>query len=146
MKTKKQYGESNDLNLKTVIALSRSNNKMQKRSNAIFRDAGLTTMQFSVLEVLYHKGDLKIGEIISKILATGGNMTVVINNLEKEKLIEKCPDPKDSRASVISITEKGKKKMEDVFPKHLQDLEIFFSKITEEEKKNLIQILKKLDE
>lgn len=146
MKTKKHYGESNDLNLKTVIALSRTNNKLQKRSNTIFREAGLTTMQFSVLEVLYHKGDLKIGEIIKKILATGGNMTVVINNLEKEKLIEKCSDPTDSRASVISITDKGKKKMEEIFPKHLLDLETFFSKISEDEKKNLIQILKKLND
>jgi len=146
MNIKKSYGEGNDLNLKTVIALSRTNNKMQKRSNTIFREASLTTMQFSVLEVLYHKGDLKIGEIIKKILATGGNMTVVINNLEKEKLIEKRPDPTDSRASVISITDKGKKIMEEIFPNHLQDLETFFSKISEDEKKNLIQILKKLND
>ncbi|NRT71882.1 DNA-binding MarR family transcriptional regulator [Clostridium beijerinckii] len=61
-----------------------------------------------MLEVLYHKGDLRVGEILEKTLSTGGNMTVIIDNLAKDNLIERRPDPKDMRASLISISEKGK--------------------------------------
>lgn len=138
------YGDKNDLNLKTVIALTRSSNKLNRRSNTIFRNHGLSSMQFAVLEVLYHKGDLRICEIIEKILSTGGNMTVVINNLVKEGMVEKYVDPNDSRSSIIHITDKGKEKIEEIFPEHLIDLEIFFDKLDEDEKHNLINILKKL--
>lgn len=139
------YGSDNDTSLKSVIGLSRTTNRMLKRSGTIFRACGLTTMQFAVLEVLYHKGDLKIGEIIEKILSTGGNMTVVINNLEREKMIEKYTDPKDSRATLIHITETGKNKIEEIFPLYLTDLRDFFQRISEDEKLTLITILKKLD-
>lgn len=59
---------------------------------------GLTSSQFAVLEALYNKGDLKICEIIEKILTTSGNITVVIKNLEKEEFISKYPDPEDKRS------------------------------------------------
>jgi MarR family 2-MHQ and catechol resistance regulon transcriptional repressor len=138
------YGEKNDLNLKTLIAVTRSANKLNRRSNTIFRNHGLSTMQFAVLEVLYHKGDLRIGEIIEKILATGGNMTVVINNLVKEGMVEKCTDPNDSRSNIIHLTDKGKDKIEEIFPEHLLDLNEFLKDISFEEKHILIDILKKL--
>ncbi|NRT87461.1 DNA-binding MarR family transcriptional regulator [Clostridium beijerinckii] len=58
--------------------------------------------------MLYHKGDLRVSEILEKTLSTGGNMTVVIDNLAKDNLIERRPNPKDRRASLISLSEKGK--------------------------------------
>lgn len=102
------YGELNDLNLKAIIALSRCIQSVNKRELKIIKEGGLTYSQFGVLEVLYHKGDLRVSEILEKTLSTGGNMTVVIDNLAKDNLIERRPDPKDRRASLISISEKGK--------------------------------------
>mgnify|MGYP000987227521 FL=1 len=144
MKNKKYYGEENDLNLKVVIGISRANQAIQKHSAVTFKEGGLTTAQFAVLEALYHKGTLTIQEIINSILSTGGNMTVVINNLEKEKLVERFVNPEDKRSSLIEITHKGKKIIEDIFPNHLQSLKEEFQVLTKEEKQTLIAILKKL--
>lgn len=144
MKSKKYYGEENDLNLKVVIGISRANQAIQKHSAVTFKEGGLTTAQFAVLEALYHKGTLTIQEIINSILSTGGNMTVVINNLEKEKLVERLVNPEDKRSSLIEITGKGKKIIEDIFPNHLQSLKEEFQVLTKEEKQTLIAILKKL--
>lgn len=144
MKNKKHYGEENDLNLKVVIGISRANQAIQKQSAVTFKEGGLTTAQFAVLEALYHKGTLTIQEIINSILSTGGNMTVVINNLEKEKLIERHVNPEDKRSSLIEITQKGKKIIEEIFPNHLQSLKEEFKVLTTEEKQVLITILKKL--
>ena len=94
--------------------------------------------------MLYHKGDLRICEIIDKVFSTSGNITVVINNLEKDQLVEKYIDPEDKRATLIRITDKGKKKIEEIFPIHLQDLEDHFSSLTTDEKKLLRVLLKKL--
>jgi DNA-binding MarR family transcriptional regulator len=138
------YGELENLNLKTLIALSRSTQNVNKKQLKTIKEGGLTVSQFAVLEVLYHKGDLRISEIIEKILSTSGNMTVVIDNLVKEDLVRRCADPKDRRVNLISITEKGRNLMEEVFPKHLENINEIFSKLDVEEKEQLIGLLKKL--
>lgn len=65
-KNKVTYGELNDLNLKTIIALSRCIQSVNKRELKIIKEGGLTYSQFGVLEVLYHKGDLRVSEILEK--------------------------------------------------------------------------------
>lgn len=141
---KSTYGEVEDLNLKTLIALSRCTQSVHKREYRTIKEGGLTVSQFAVLEILYHKGDLRVCEIIDKILSTGGNMTVVIDNLVKENLVRRCIDPKDRRVNVISITEEGRKLISGIFPKHLENTNEIFNVLTSEEKKNLISLLKKL--
>lgn len=143
-KDKIYYGELSDLNLKSLIALSRTAQNVRKREQRTIKEGGLTVSQFAVLEILYHKGDLRVCEIIEKALSTGGNMTVVIDNLAKEDLVRRCIDPKDRRVNLISITEKGRKIVSDIFPKHLENINEIFSVLTAEEKKNLISLLKKL--
>ncbi|MBU3142912.1 MarR family winged helix-turn-helix transcriptional regulator [Clostridium sp. CF012] len=143
-KEKNTYGELVDLNLKTLIALSRCTQNVHKTEYKTIKAGGLTVSQFAVLEILYHKGDLRVCEIIDKILSTGGNMTVVIDNLVKVNLVKRCTDPKDRRVNLISITEEGKSLMSNIFPKHLENINEIFSKLTSEEKKNLISLLKKL--
>jgi Transcriptional regulators len=130
--------------LKTLIALTRCTQRVHKRELRTIKEGGLTVSQFAVLELLYHKGDLKICEILEKSLATGGNMTVVIDNLAKEGMVSRCSDPKDRRVNLISITEKGKKLISNIFPKHVENINEIFSVLTTEEKNNLINILKKL--
>jgi len=143
-KEKNTYGELVDLNLKTLIALSRCTHNIHKREYKTIKEGGLTVSQFAVLEILYHKGDLRVCEIIDKILSTGGNMTVVIDNLVKGNLVKRCTDPKDRRVNLISITEEGKNLISDIFPIHLENINEIFSNLTSEEKRNLISLLKKL--
>ena len=81
------------LNLSTLIAFTRAEHKIHNLEYSTIKKSGLTISQFGVLEVLYNKGDLRICEIIEKILTTSGNITVVIKNLEKEGFIKKNPDP-----------------------------------------------------
>ena len=143
-KEKNTYGELVDLNLKTLIALSRCTQNVHKREYKTIKEGGLTVSQFAVLEILYHKGDLRVCEIIDKILSTGGNMTVVIDNLVKQNLVKRCTDPKDRRVNLISITEEGKSLISGIFPKHLENINEIFSVLSLEEKKNLKSLLKKL--
>lgn len=138
------YGELSDLNLKTLIALSRATNSVHRREYKTIKEGGLTVSQFSVLEVLYHKGALKVQEIIEKTLSTGGNMTVVIENLVKDDLVMRFKDPEDKRVNLISITNKGKALIDSIFPSHIENINEIFNVLTEEEKKSLIAISKKL--
>lgn len=138
------YGELEDLNLKTLIALSRCTQNVHRREYKTIKEGGLTVSQFAVLEILYHKGDLRVCEITEKILSTAGNMTVVIDNLVKQNLVKRTIDPKDRRVNLISITEEGRKQIGGIFPKHLENINEIFSVLTSEEKKSLLSLLKKL--
>ncbi len=138
------YGTENELNLKLVIALNRSMQHIRKGESQQILDAGLTLSQFSVLEALYHKGDLRICEIIEKTLSTGGNMTVVVNNLIKEGLISRCKDPVDGRASVVTLTDKGRAIIGELFPRHVANIQSLMEGLDEDEKSQLLILLKKL--
>ena len=132
-----------NLNLSTLIVFTRAEQKIHKIEYETIKAGGLTNSQFAVLEVLYSKGDLKICEIIEKILTTSGNVTVVIKNLEKDGLVSKNIDPEDKRSMLISITDKGKKIMDEIFPKHVDNINNIFDILTIEEKLELKKILKK---
>ena len=72
-------------------------------------------------------------------------MTVVIKNLVKLGLVTKKRDPEDGRAFLIQITEKGHQIMEELFPKHLNDLDEIFSTLNDDDKECLLRLLKKLN-
>lgn len=143
MKDIKKLIDENKLDLSTLVVFTRAEHAIHKKEFQTIKEGGLTPAQFGVLEALYNKGDLRIGEIIEKILTTSGNITVVIKNLEKEGLVKKALDPEDKRSAIISLTDKGKEVVEDILPNHIQNIKDIFSVLTDEEKTVLKNILKK---
>jgi len=135
--------KENKLNLSTLVVFSRAENTIHRLEYETIKESGLTVAQFAVLEALYNKGDLRIQELIEKILTTSGNITVVIKNLEKDDLVKKIPDPSDKRAVITSITNKGKEIIEGILPKHIENINRIFNILSDEEKIILKNILKK---
>jgi MarR family 2-MHQ and catechol resistance regulon transcriptional repressor len=138
------YSARDQTNLKLIVALTRCVQSVHRREAPVIQAAGLTMPQFGVLDLLYHKGDQKICQIIEKTLSTGGNMTVIIENLEKQGLVARCEDPQDRRSKVISLTREGQKLMKGLFPEHMGNLEKILSALTSAEKRQLIDLAKKL--
>ncbi|MBS6184029.1 MAG: MarR family transcriptional regulator [Clostridium celatum] len=143
MKDIKKLIKENELDLSTLVVFTRAEHSIHRIEYQTIKQSGLTPAQFGVLEALYNKGDLRICELIEKILTTSGNITVVIKNLEKDGLIKKKPDPNDKRSCIISLTEEGEKIIEDILPNHIENIKSIFEILTEEEKNTLKNILKK---
>ncbi len=138
------YPARDQLNLKLIIALSRCVQSVNRREMTLIQGAGLTMPQFGVLDLLYHKGDHKICDILERTLSTGGNMTVIIDNLEKMGFVSRTDDTVDRRVKIISLTKEGQKLMTSLFPKHMENLEDVLSPLNAGEKKQLIELAKKL--
>lgn len=134
--------EVNTLN--AFIKLMRATESLNNRLNRHLAEADLTVSQFGVLEVLLHLGALNQRAIGEKLLKSGGNITMVIDNLEKYKYVKREKDPNDRRAVLIHLTKKGEKFIADFFPKHLEKIKEEFSVLSDEEKKQLAEICKKL--
>ncbi|MHB8904832.1 MAG: MarR family winged helix-turn-helix transcriptional regulator [Melioribacteraceae bacterium] len=144
MKTTKKYGKKIDLALSTWVKLARAYSSFDKKSSESIKEFGLTQPQFAVVEVIGHLGPLKIGELCEKMLVTGGNMTLVLDNIEKLGYIERVPSREDRRAINIQLTPAGQKLFEEVFVKHAENITQFMSVLNATEQKNLGDLLKKL--
>ena len=128
------------LNGKLIIALGRTYRNAHRKSSELFREKGLTLAQFTVLELLYNRGEQTVQSIIDKVLSSSGNITVVVRNLEQMGLVGRRDNPEDGRSYLIGITPKGKALMDETFAA----LEEAFSKLTTEEKETVVALLKKL--
>ena len=87
-----------------LIAMHRIVNELDRRTAAIARKYGLTLPQFAVLEALYHKGDLSVGELKESVLSTDGTIPVVTRHLKQQGLIVGTTDSKDRRRTIMTLT------------------------------------------
>ena len=144
MNTEKKYGRSKAVALDTWIKLARAFTIVSRKSEESIRTFKLTSAQFAVIEALGHLGDMTVGKLCEKMLVTGGNMTLVLDNLEKQELVERVRNTKDRRALNITLTAKGRVLFDEIFVKHAEHIEKTMSVLTEEELKQLGTLLKKL--
>jgi MarR family 2-MHQ and catechol resistance regulon transcriptional repressor len=144
LKITRKYGKKADLALSMWVKLVRATSTFGKLTEEQIRSFGLTEPQFGVLECLGHLGPLTLGEISRKQLVSGGNITCVVDNLEKEGLVERVPSTEDRRAIVAQLTSKGKKLFDEIFIKHAEFVAKTASVLSEEEQETLSRLLKKL--
>jgi MarR family 2-MHQ and catechol resistance regulon transcriptional repressor len=123
--------------LDTFIKLTRATDSLQARLAQREAFGDLTPRQFGVLEALHHLGPMRQGEICAKLLTSGGNITLVVDNLEKGGLVRRERSAEDRRVVVVSLTEAGREKISQVFPKHLADIVDEMSILTSEEQEEL---------
>ncbi|WP_303975492.1 MarR family winged helix-turn-helix transcriptional regulator [Streptococcus merionis] len=129
--------------LNSIIALRRTMHTVNLLESPLIKQHGITLTQFGVLETLYNKGDMRIQDLIEKMLTTSGNMTVVIKNMIRDGLITRQPNPNDKRACLISITDRGQEFIEQILPDHYRNIGDIFNVLTEEEQVALVSLLKK---
>ena len=142
MKNLEKLFEEAQTELKTMIIFHKAERTFRAAESHVFKDHQLTPTQFSVLETLYSKGELRIQDLIDRILATSGNMTVVIKNMERDGWIVRTCDPNDRRAFLIGLTEQGRAKIEAALPDHIKNIQQALSILEEDDKQDLIRILK----
>ena len=135
------WEKNSDIHLQIILqkAVKSINNKIGKD----FREKGITVSQFSVLDVLYTKGEMRVCELIEKALSTSGNITVVIKNMEQKGWLYKKTCPTDKRAFLVGLTDEGKKLFETLLPEHRNEIKNTYSILSSEEKQELIKILRK---
>jgi MarR family 2-MHQ and catechol resistance regulon transcriptional repressor len=125
------------LALNAFIKLTRAMDSLLARLTRRDTFGDLTSRQFGVLESLYHLGPMRQGEICAKLLTSGGNITLVVDNLEKGGLVRRERSVEDRRVVMVSLTEAGRELIRQVFPKHLADIVEEMSILTPEEQEDL---------
>ena len=130
--------------LNAFINLSRASNSVQTRLSAGLDRSGITTSQLGILEALFHLGPMCQRALGDKLLRSGGNITMVIDNLERHGLVERVRQKEDRRMIMIHLTPKGRKLISRVLPLHTKDVVKEMSCLTANEQEELRRLCRKL--
>ena len=104
--------------LSTYVKLMRAAESITARVHKHLSTVGLTISQFGVLEAIYHLGPLSQRDLGQKILRSSGNITMVIDNLEKRHLVRRERNTSDRRIIIVHLTNEGQKLIHKIFPSH----------------------------
>jgi len=126
------------------VKLLRSAEQVSADVHRSLSKQGLTVSQFAILEALYHLGPLCQKVLAEKILKSEGNLTTVINNLEKRNLVLRQRNERDRRFATVTLTSLGYQCIQELFPNHAEKIGQRMAALTKEEQKDLIRLCRKL--
>ncbi len=130
--------------LGTYIKLLRAAESVSSDVLKLIKASNLTASQFGVLEALFHLGPMCQKALAIKILKSTGNITLVVDNLEKRKLVTRKTHKKDRRFFTIALTPKGNELIAKLFPMHAQDITKRMDLLSTKEQIQLGELCKKL--
>src|SRR5579863_5640345 len=117
---------------------------MREHMNPLFAEAGLQSGEFDVLATLRRSGEpymLSPTRLYEATMISSGGMT---DRLERARLIERRPDPRDRRGKLIALTEAGRRVIDETLGRHVANEERLLATLTQAEQETLDALLKKL--
>ncbi len=129
--------------LNAYIKLMRAAESITARAHTVL-PKDITLSQFSVLEALLHRGPLCQSELAGKLLKSGGNLTLIVDNLEKSGLVTRERDQEDRRFITVSLTDKGRAFITGLFPQVAASITREFAALSSAEQFTLGWLCKKV--
>jgi MarR family transcriptional regulator, 2-MHQ and catechol-resistance regulon repressor len=106
--------------LKLFVVLSRAADALRAHAEADIEAHGLTFTEFGILEALYHKGRMLLGDVQRRILVSSGGITFLVDKLEKRGLVRRALCETDRRARYAELTDEGQALIARIFPAHAE--------------------------
>lgn len=136
--------DDRELSLKLFVVLSKAYKVIMDRAVKDMKKNGLSETEFTVLELLYHKGKFPLQQIGEKILVTSGGITYTVDKLESKGYLKRVSCPEDRRITYAEITPAGVELIDHIFPAHSEVIQSMMQGLTAEEKQIAITLVKKL--
>lgn len=126
------------------VVLVRAHQAVARHAEADITSRGVTPGEFAILDVLYHKGPMLLGELQRKVLVSSGGVTYLVDRLEANGLVERRACETDRRARYAALTVRGVAWMDAAFPEHAAVVREVLSGLSAAERKQAITLLRKL--
>jgi len=119
---------------------------IERRVRSRLREEFATTLpRFDLMAQLERYRDgLKMNELSRLLMVTGGNVTAIVDQLEKEGLVERLDEPDDRRAFRIRLTRRGEKSFAEMAREHEEWVVELLSGLSRREQDELLKLLAKL--
>jgi len=119
---------------------------IERRVRTGLREEFATTLpRFDLMAQLErHREGLKMNELSRLLMVTGGNVTAIVDQLEKEGLVERLDEPADRRAFCIRLTRSGEKAFAEMARAHEHWVVELLGGLSHRERDELLKLLAKL--
>jgi len=116
--------------------------EIRKRLRGAF---GMTLARFDYLAQLHrHPDGLRMSALSRFLMVTGGNVTGLTDELEKDGLVQREAEPGDRRSWRLSLTPKGRKVFERIASEHERWVVELFGGLADAERQTLFVLLGRL--
>lgn len=140
----KEQNESIERSLHLFRVLARAFGSIQELSFRDIKSYGLNPTEFSVLELLYHKGPIPLQKIGARLLILSGGVTYTVDKLERSGYVRRRHCESDRRVIYAELTDKGRELLDRIFPQHALALHKALSGLNDEEKDVAAGLMKRL--
>lgn len=123
--------------------MTRFYNKNIKRTNNHLKKWSLTAAQFDVISNIGKSEPITQQELAEKLVVTKGNITQLLSKLEKLGLVRR---DREWKTNYLSLTDKGVALYDDVVLEQQRFQACQFGRLNVEEQKQLLQLLKKIQD
>jgi DNA-binding MarR family transcriptional regulator len=108
-------------------------------------DFDITLPRFDLMAQLErHPQGLRMGELSRRMMVTGGNVTGITDQLQRENLVERVADPMDRRAYCVRLTANGRRVFRRMARLHEDWIAELLDGISTSEKEKMIRLLSRL--
>jgi DNA-binding MarR family transcriptional regulator len=144
LETRAQKGDHQALRLwlRLLSCTVRIESKVRLR---LRRDFNTTLPRFDLMAQLERSaGGLRMSELSKRLMVSGGNVTGITDQLEREGLVVRTPCPADRRSFTVKLTETGLKRFREMAARHELWIIELLAGLSREEKEAMIAELGKV--
>ena len=114
-----------------------------------FADFGISAAQWGILRVLQREElagnrGLPLKTVSQRLLIQAPSVTGVVDRLERQGLVKRCPSSKDMRVRHLNLTPRGRNLMARVLEVHPERIRTLMAPLTADEQQTLFGLLEKL--
>lgn len=120
--------------------------RIENHIRARLRESFSTTLaRFDLMAQLErHNDGLRMSELSKTLMVTGGNVTGIVDQLERERQVVRILDRSDRRAVIVKLTPAGLARFREMAIQHEQWVVDLFAGLNEQEKQTMYDLLHKL--
>ena len=126
--------------------LARLRTHLSREIDAVLAGHGLNSSTFDVLATLRRSGApyrLSPSDLMATMMVTSGTMTNRIDQLEKQGLVERLPNPDDRRGLIVALTPKGLALVDKAVAAHVANQDRLMAALTVEERQTFDALLRR---
>jgi DNA-binding MarR family transcriptional regulator len=128
--------------LRMLSCTVRIENQVRSR---LRRNFSTTLPRFDLMAQLERNpGGLRMSELSKRLMVSGGNVTGITDQLEREGLVARTLDRGDRRAIAVKLTEAGLKRFRVMAAQHEQWIIELLTGVSQENKQCMMGVLQKL--
>ena len=131
-----------------LLSLRYTEDVLQQACARVLAQYGLSKSSVNILMLLRHgpPEGMQLHDLGDLLLVSRANITGLIDHLEQKEYVTRTVDPSDRRARFAQITDNGIALLNNFMPMHYRNAKSMLQGLSDEEKKQLLSLLKKTRE